>query len=111
MNVTFLIVAIVFIAFDILTGWTKALATHTTNSSIMRVGLFHKLGEILAILFGYGCQYSFPKIGVAIPIPLPEAIATYIILMEVASIIENLTKINPQLAEVLNRLFKKGDEK
>ena len=109
MKVTFFIVSLVFIALDILTGWTKALATGTTNSSIMRVGLFHKLGEILAIGVGYVCEFSFPMVGISISVPLVESISTYIILMEVASVIENITKINPQLTEVLSRLFKRGE--
>lgn len=100
-----------FIAFDILTGWTKALVTHTTDSSIMRVGLFHKVGEILAIVFGYCCQFSFPYVGITVAIPLVETISTYIILMETASIIENLVKINPQLGDVLSKIFKKDDAK
>ena len=109
LKVTFFIVSLVFIALDILTGWTKALATGTTNSSIMRVGLFHKLGEILAIGVGYVCEFSFPMVGISISVPLVESISTYIILMEVASVIENITKINPQLTEVLSRLFKRGE--
>lgn len=109
MKVPFFAVAVLFVAMDILTGWAKAVATHTTNSSIMRIGLFHKLGEILAILFGYACEFSFPYVGIAISIPLVESISTYIILMETASIVENIMKINPQLAEILGKLFKKED--
>lgn len=109
MKITFLIVALVFILFDIITGLVKAASTGTTSSSIMRVGLFHKVGEVLAILFGYACQFAFPYVDITIPIPMVEAISTYIILMEAASIIENLTKINPQLETILNKIFKKGD--
>ena len=113
LKVAFFIVSLVFIVLDILTGWTKALATGTTNSSIMRVGLYHKLGEVLAIGFGYVCELSFPYVGISISVPLVESIATYIILMEVASIVENITKINPHLSEILGKIFKKenSDEK
>lgn len=109
MKLTFFLVVLIFIALDILTGWTKALATGTTNSSIMRVGLYHKLGEILAVGVGYICEYSFPLVGISVALPLVESICTYIILMELASVIENIMKINPQLADVLNRVFKRGD--
>lgn len=110
LKVAFFAVSLVFIVLDILTGWTKALATGTTNSSVMRVGLYHKLGEVLAVGFGYICEFSFPYVGIAISVPLVESISTYIILMEVASIVENLTKINPHLAEILSKVFKKGED-
>ena len=105
----FFLVCLMFIGMDILTGWTKAVATGTTNSSIMRVGLYHKLGEILAVLFGYACEFAFPYVGIAISIPLVESIGTYIILMEVASVVENIMAINPQLRDVLTRVFGKKE--
>ena len=109
MKIPFFTVAGLFIAMDIITGWAKALATGTTNSSIMRAGLFHKLGEIMAVLFGYACELSFPYVGISLSIPLVESISTYIILMEVASIVENIAQINPQLSEILRKYFRKGD--
>ena len=105
MNVTIGIIALIFIAFDVLTGWLKAIATKTTNSSIMRSGLFHKLGEIVAIIFGDVCEYSLPMIGVDIDIPFAVAIGTYIVLMELASIIENISKINPRLSRIMTNIF------
>lgn len=107
MNVTIGIIVLIFIAFDVLTGWLKAIATGTTDSSIMRKGLFHKLGEIVAVIFGYMCQYTLPYVGVEIKIPFAVAIGTYIILMEIASIIENISKMNPNLAKVLENIFSK----
>lgn len=75
----------------------------------MRKGLFHKLGEIVAMIFGYVCQYTLPYIGVTINIPFAVAIGTYIVLMEIASIIENIAKINPQLAQILSNIFSKDN--
>lgn len=111
MNISILIIVLIFIAFDILTGWLKALATGTTNSTIMRKGLFHKLGEILAMAFGYVCQYTLPYMGVTIKVPFAVAIGTYIVIMEIASIIENIAKINPQLETVLHNVFSDNDVK
>lgn len=105
MNVTPLIVVLIFIAFDVLTGWLKALVTATTNSSIMRTGLMRKLGEILAIIFGYVCQYCLPMIGLSVDVPFAGAIATYIALMETASVIENICAINPNLRDALSKVF------
>lgn len=109
MNVTPLIIALIFIAFDVLTGWLKALVTATTNSSIMRTGLMRKLGELIAVIFGYVCQYSLPLIGLQINVPFAGAITTYIVLMETASVIENICAINPNLRDALSKVF--ADEK
>lgn len=107
MKVTALIVVSIFIIFDIATGWLKALSTGTTDSTIMRKGLFHKLAEIIAVLFGYTCEYVFPYAGIEVSIPFATAIATYIVLMETASIVENLAIMNPHLAEILDKFFSK----
>ena len=107
MKFTALIVVMVFIAFDILTGWLKALYTGTFNSSVMRQGLFHKLGELLALGLGYACEYTFPLISLNVSVPFAGAIATYIVIMEVASIVENLAKLNPELAGILGKFFSK----
>lgn len=107
MNITPLVLCLIFIAFDVLTGWLKALATGTTNSSIMRKGLYHKLGEIIAVIFGYVCQYSLPYLGVEIDVPFAVAIGTYIVIMEIASIIENISAINPQMAGILKNVFRR----
>lgn len=109
MCVTPLLVSLAFIVFDVLTGWLKAYITATINSSIMRSGLLHKIGEIMAVLFGYMCQYSLPLIGLNISAPFAGAITTYIVLMETASVIENICVMNPSLRDALSKVF--ADEK
>ena len=109
MSITPLIVSTVFIAFDVLTGWLKALITATTNSSIMRTGLMRKMGELLAVIFGYVCQYCLPYIGIEVSVPFAGAICTYIVLMETASVIENICAINPSMRDALCKVF--ADEK
>lgn len=51
------------------------------------------------MLLGFGVlvDYSQQYIDLGVNIPVSEAICTYIILMEVGSIIENLGAINPQI--------------
>ena len=116
MKIGALITVLVFIAFDVITGWLKALATGTTDSSIMRKGLFHKLGELLAVMFGYMCEYAFPIMDIQVSIPFAGVIATYIVLMETASIIENLCIMNPNLSKIMEKIFdsdklqRKGDK-
>lgn len=105
MKPTALIVATIFIVFDVATGWLKALSTGTTDSSIMRTGLFRKIAEIMAVVFGYVCEYAFPYAGLDVTIPFATGISTYIVLMETVSVVENLALMNPQLAEILNKFF------
>ncbi len=105
MKIAPLVVVLIFIAFDVLTGWLKAFTTGTTNSHIMREGLVHKIGELLAMAFGYVCQYTLPYIGVEVKIPFAGAIGTYIVIMEIASVVENICIMNPQLAKVLEKIF------
>ena len=100
-----LIIPFAFICFDVITGWIKAFASGTTDSSIMRKGLFNKVGEILAIGFGIACEYTYPYVGITIEIPIASGIATYIVLMETASIVENLSILSPKLAKTLGKFF------
>lgn len=100
-------IILLFIAFDIITGLLKAFATQAYSSSVMRTGLYHKLGEVLAFIFGVACDILFPYIGVKIPVSLAGAICIYISFMEVGSVIENIAVINPDLAKYLHKIFAK----
>lgn len=100
------VIALGFIAFDILTGLIGAIKNGTYKSTIMREGLFHKCGEMLAMMFSYGCEYAFPYIGIDVSLPIAQSVYIYIIIMEVGSIIENLTKISPELKSLLTRIYK-----
>ncbi len=100
-------IILLFIAFDVITGLLKAFATQAYSSSVMRTGLYHKLGEVLAFIFGVACDILFPYIGVKIPVSLAGAICIYISFMEVGSVIENIAAINPDLAKYLHKIFAK----
>ena len=105
MKITAFIVVSVFICFDVLTGWLKALYTGTLDSSIARKGLFHKVSELLVMIFGYLCEYSFPLAGIPFKAPIAGAIGVYIVAMETASIVENIAAMNPSLAQILSKVF------
>ena len=105
LKITAFIVVSVFICFDVLTGWLKALYTGTLDSSIARKGLFHKVSELLAMIFGYVCEYCFPLAGIPFTAPIAGAIAVYIVAMETASIVENIAAMNPSLAQILSKVF------
>lgn len=97
-----------FIAFDLITGVIKSLKNKEYTSSKMREGLFHKCGSILCVVFGVMVDYaqSFIDIGVSVPVAL--SICTYIVIMEIGSIIENIGAINPDIIpEKLTQYFNK----
>lgn len=97
------IVVAAAILLDIITGLIKAFYTKTFSSSVMRQGLFHKLGELLAMGILYGAQIALPMIGVDAHLPLFPAGVGYCVLMELGSIIENLRSFTPGLDNILGK--------
>lgn len=91
------------ILLDIITGLIKAFYTNTFQSGVMRQGLFHKLGELLAVGILYGAQIALPMIGVEAHLPLFPAGVGYCVLMELGSIIENLRAFTPGLDTIMGK--------
>lgn len=100
-------VVLVFIALDVVTGIAKAFATTGFDSSIMRQGFFHKLGEIFAVALSLIADIGLPDIGVPLDVQLSGICCAYLVLMEIGSIIENIGAINPDLVGPLNKIFAK----
>lgn len=100
-------VVLVFIALDVATGIAKAFATTGFDSSIMRQGFFHKLGEIFAVALSMIADIGLPDIGVPLDIQLSGLCCAYLVFMEIGSIIENIGAINPELVGPLNKIFAK----
>lgn len=88
----------ILVVLDYVSGFVKALATHTVSSAKMRSGLFHKFAYVLilalALLLEHGQQYI--HIGITIPIVAP--VCGYIAIMETLSVLENAQALNPELA-------------
>lgn len=90
-----------FIAFDVITGYAQAIANKDIQSDKMRKGFWHKLAIILAlvlagtidVLMGTGIVLE-----IGISAPIFEAACIYVIVMELSSILENIKKMNPELA-------------
>ena len=68
-----------FIVLDFATGLIKAVATDKFKSSMMRQGLFHKVGEILCVALGILIQYAEGYLDLGINLPVAAAICTYIV--------------------------------
>lgn len=97
-----------FIVMDMVTGIIKALKNKEFTSSIMREGLFHKVGSILCMVFGVLVDYAQTLVDLGVTIPVASAVCVYICMMEIGSIIENVSMINPEIVpEKLTVYFSK----
>ena len=100
-----------FIILDMLTGLVKAFKEQDYTSSIMREGLFHKCGSVLCILLGALTDYAQTLIDLGVTISVSTTICIYICLMEIGSIIENVSIINPEIMpDKLKGFFSKLSE-
>lgn len=88
-----------FIVLDFLTGISKAIMQKNVSSTVMREGLFHKLAFVLAIVLGIMCEVAMTQVDLGFTIPLTATVCGYIILTEVASILENMVALNPELKD------------
>lgn len=104
-NIKILLVVAIFIVVDVISGWLKAIKNGNFKSMCMRDGLYHKIGEILCVLFGVLCEMAFPVVGIDISMPIAMPICIYIILMETSSIIENLGDVSPAIKAITSRVF------
>lgn len=94
-NPSLIIVACLFIVFDIVTGVLSAFITGTFKSSVMRKGGLRKLFLCVVIGFGVLLDYAQHVADLGFSVPACSAICIYIILMEIMSCIENFNKAVP----------------
>lgn len=108
-------IALIFMGLDILTGLVKAAKEHDIRSEKLREGLWHKLGFILAIIAGYLVEYltaiiDTAQLGFTVNVPIMLTICGYVILTELVSVFENISKISPELKDELNKLIHATDD-
>jgi phage-related holin len=100
------LITFAFIVMDFVTGIVKGFATHTFKSSVMREGLYHKIGLIMIVALGVLVDYAQGYLDIGVTVPVAGAVCAYICLMEIGSGIENICKINPEiLPEKVTSLF------
>ena len=88
---------IVFIVIDIITGYIYSKISKTFKSSKMRLGFYHKFGEIglvlLLYLVSYYTKLITPNVNLIEMFKLIECSSIYVIINEIGSVKENLTLI------------------
>lgn len=111
-NITFthrywvLLLPLVLMSADIVTGWIQATINGTWDSTKMRTGLFRKSGELLVIVIAYVIY-----VAIELPVDVPAFIAAYIIIMEIISVCENLDQAGiPMPTWITKKLKKVADE-
>lgn len=88
------------ILFDILAGVIAAAKNRELDSSVMRDGMYNKLGEVLFLGLSMACGFWLtqpPFSSIGIPADVASVVAVYIAGMELLSIVENICKINPEI--------------
>lgn len=93
---------------DFVSGMVKAFKNHNFDSSVMRDGLINKVGELLIIVLALISEKALPYLDISVGVPIVTGIYTYISLMEIGSVIENVGAINSRIIpEQISKFFKK----
>lgn len=107
-----IVIVLLFIALDYITGIVMSVKNSNFNSSVMRDGLFNKFGEIVIVAVGFLIDYGQSFLDMGFSIPVLESICVYIILMEIGSILENVSRINKNLVpEKIREILEKAPKK
>lgn len=92
---------LLFIILDVISGIAAAYARKEVESPKLRQGLWHKAGYIFVLFCSILVEWAMNNgmdLGFSLPLVMP--ICVWISLMEVVSILENASKINPDLANI-----------
>ena len=102
---------------DFVTGIIKGYVTGTLSSTKMRKGGLNKLGELIVMTTACGLEAGLKALGRYYETPDELAgitgkitailVFSYIVLMEVISILENFAEINPDAAGWITKLLKR----
>lgn len=95
-----LIAALFFVATDYITGIVKAIMTGNLSSKRMREGLGHKFAYLVLILTSYMIDTFSVHVDLGLPVHVYLVTVGGICLIELTSILENITQINPELKDV-----------
>ena len=97
-----LLLPLILMAADIITGWLQATINGTWDSTKMRVGLFRKSGELMVVIIAYAIYTA-----IMLPFDVPAFIAGYIIIMELISVCENLDQAGLPVPRWITRRLRK----
>ena len=97
-----ILLPLILMTADIVTGWIQATINGTWDSTKMRKGLYRKGGELLILVLAYAIAMA-----IKLPFDIAAFIAGYIIIMEILSVCENLNQAGlPVPTWIVKRLGK-----
>lgn len=101
--------ALVMMLFDVVSGFVGAAVRGDISSTKMREGIGHKAMLILLVVLAIFVQAFTLHIGdMGWTVPLITPVCVYIIVMEVASVVENVIQAYPALRDTpLVKLFER----
>lgn len=91
------IAVIFFVAIDYVTGVTKAIIRDSLSSQKMREGLGHKFSYIILTLTAWFIDEVNLHVDLGLPVSVFVCTVGGVCLIELTSILENITEINPEL--------------
>ena len=91
------IAVIFFISIDYVTGVAKAIIRDNLSSRKMREGLGHKFAYLMLVLVAWFIDEVNRHIDLGLPMSVFVCTVGGVCLIELTSILENVTEINPEL--------------
>ena len=96
----YLILPLILMGFDVLTGFLNAWIRHEVKSAKLRAGLSKKVGEISILVIGELFTFAL-----RLPPEVMKFLAFYIIFMDLTSIIENLDKLGVPIPKSIKKVI------
>lgn len=90
---------LVFTITDYITGIIGAIMCGNLSSTKMRKGLGHKFAYLCTFFIAWFIDFEMRHIDIGFHSALTPIVTVSIVFIELSSIIENIGKINPQLAQ------------
>lgn len=94
-----ILAVLVFIIMDYVTGVIGAIMRGNLSSTKMREGLGHKFAYLSVFFIAWFIDFEMGHIDIGFHSALTPIVTIGIVLIELSSIIENIGKINPKLAQ------------
>lgn len=94
-----ILAVLVFVIMDYITGTVSAVIHRNLSSTKMRKGLWHKFAYLCVFFIAWFIDFEMKHIDIGFHSALTPIVTVGIVLIELSSIIENLGKINPELAQ------------
>ena len=100
-----IVLACIMMMADVVVGFVGAAIRHDISSTKMREGIGHKVMMLALIVVAYVLGVGLTHVsGIQFNVPSTEVVCWYIIVMELASIIENIAMAWPAFSD--SKLFK-----